>query len=71
VVSNNGVAPANNLAYPLIFPVNSDTIFSAAPGTGTGETILTFETQLVIPPGIPAGSYKLSLNVDVVSGDAA
>ena len=71
LVSNNGIAPVNSLAYPMTFPVNTDTIFLAAPGTGTGETTLTFETQLVIPPGIPAGSYKLSLNVEVVSGDVA
>lgn len=71
VVSNGGIAPDNNIRYPMTFPVDNATIFAAAPGTGTGETILTFETQLVIPPGIPAGNYKLSLNVDVVSGDVS
>ncbi len=68
VVTKSGLPPVNKLAYPLIFPTDDDTIFSAGANSGSGESIITFETQLVIPPDIPAGNYTLTLNVEVVAG---
>jgi hypothetical protein len=68
VVTKSGLPPENKTAFPLTFPTADDTIFSAGANSGTGESIITFETQLIIPPDIPAGNYTLTLNVEVVAG---
>jgi hypothetical protein len=68
VVTKSGLPPENKTAYPLTFPTADDTIFSAGANSGTGESIITFETQLIISPDIPAGNYTLTLNVEVVAG---
>lgn len=68
VVTKSGLPPENKVAYPLTFPTKDDTIFTTRANSGTGESIITFETQLIIPPDIPAGNYTLTLNVVVVAG---
>lgn len=65
VVTKSGVPPINKINYPLVFPTSHNTIFLAAANSGTGESIITFDTQLLISPDIPAGNYTLSLNVSV------
>jgi hypothetical protein len=69
VISNvRGVAPRNLLQYPRIIPVQTDSIFSAAENSGTGQATLTFLTRLLIPAEAPAGAYNVGFNFTIASG---
>jgi hypothetical protein len=68
ITTINGIAPLNTFSYPRKFPTDIETIFKARPGTGIGQSLLTINTQLIIPASTLLGKYSLTINYKVVPG---
>ncbi len=69
VITQTGRAPSSTLAYPRPFHADSDTIFSAAAGSGIGKSLVTFATELSIPAdSADSDQYRAALAVTILSG---
>ncbi len=66
---DTGTAPASLLTYPRLFQTTGDTIFSAAPTSGMGKSLLTFGAELVLPIDVTDSSlFSTTLLVTIASG---
>lgn len=68
VTGVTGIAPTNSIGYPLAIPTASGKIFNAAVNTGTGQSTMTFSTQLSVPADTAAGTFTATLTVTIVAG---
>lgn len=59
-------APENTVAYPLTMRAGEKvTIYTAAPGSGSGQFVVTPIFAVRVPGNAHAGSYTTSIAVDI------
>lgn len=68
-VAVTGRAPVSTLSYPRSFRLDGDTIFSAAPLSGVGRSVVAFTTELVIPTeNAEMDQYAPALTLSISAG---